>query len=207
MRISRQVLAAVMVVLVIGSLSIYKFVILKGHHALTVGMRGNAQIKGNPSATVKIVEFTDFQCPACGFANGVMDEAFKKFDGKIQLEHKHFPLAMHAHAMRASIFAECAADQGKFWMFNDVLFKSQKSWSVMLAVDAYFSELAVSMGLDGTRLSACVNSPGAGLKINKDIEEGKKLGVKSTPTFFINGKMVVGGPALGQEFETLLGKK
>jgi protein-disulfide isomerase len=205
--ISRQILSAVLVLLVVASLSVYKFVILKGPGPVALDLHTKAQIKGSPLASVKIVEFTDFQCPACANANAILEAAMKKYDGKISLEHNHFPLAMHAHARRASIFAECAADQGKFWPFQEVLFKSQKSWAGMTVVDAYFSELGVSMGLNGPLLAACVNSESAKAGVDKDVEEGKKLGVKSTPTFFINGKMVVGGTGLDQELKSLLEKK
>jgi protein-disulfide isomerase len=205
--ISRQWLSVILIAAVIGGLGVYRFVVLKSGHAMAANLQAHPQVKGGAGAAVSIVEFTDFQCPACATANAFLDDAMKKYDGKIRVEHKHFPLAMHAHSMRASVFAQCAADQGKFWAFNDVLFKSQKSWSGMVSVDAYFSELAVSLGMNGARLSACVNSPEAAAKVRRDMDEGKSRGVKATPTFFVNDKFVVGGPALTMELSQRLEKK
>ncbi len=205
MIISRQVLSGLLVLLVIGALSVYKFCIVKAPGHVKIDIHQQGRIRGEPSAPVKIVEYTDFECPACAAANGLLKDLFIRYEGRICLEHKHFPLPRHAHATRASIFAECAADQGKFWPLEDALFKSQKSWAEMFSVDAYFTELAVSLGLDGVRLTACVNSVDAERRVKKDLEEGKTLDVNSTPTFFVNGKRVVGGTFMAQEVEKILG--
>ncbi|MBF0387172.1 MAG: thioredoxin domain-containing protein [Candidatus Omnitrophica bacterium] len=207
MRISRTLLSVLLVLSVIGGLSLYRFYFLKTPASVKVDLHPQGRSKGEASAVVKIVEYTDFECPACATANGLMDELFTRFPGKIFLEHKHFPLPRHTHARRASVYAECAAEQGKFWPMKDVLFKSQKSWDKMTTVDTYFSELAVSLGLDGTRLAACVNSVAAIGKVNRDLAEGKTLTVNSTPTFFVNGQRVIGGPLMVQEVEKILGKK
>jgi protein-disulfide isomerase len=161
--------------------------------------------KGNPRASVKVVEFTDFQCPACAMAVNAIDEVIKKFPEKIFFEHKYYPLPMHPFAKRAAIFAECAAEQGKFWPFHDVLYRSQQSWVKMASVDEYFSQLAVSLGIDGVRLSVCINNPLILQKVDKDVTEGKKLGVNSTPSFFVNGKMSVGSANFKKEIERILG--
>ena len=207
MRLSRQLLSGILVLVVVGGLSLYKFSIAKVAHPAKFSIHAEGRNKGEASAPVKIVEYTDFQCPACAYANGLMEDMFKRYEGKILLEHKHFPLPRHTHARRASIYAECTADQGKFWPFHDVLFKSQKSWEAMASVDAYFSELAVSLGIDGARLAVCVNSPDTELKVKRDIEAGKAAAVDSTPTFFVNGQRVVGGKFMVQEVQKLLEKK
>ena len=166
-----------------------------------------SRMKGDPQAPVKVIEFTDFQCPACAKTNGIFDDILKKYPGKIFVDHRHFPLGMHAHARRASLFAECAAAQGKFWPMQDVLFKSQTSWAQMGSVDSYFGTLGVSLGMDGMRLTACVNSPATEQTILKDIADGNRRGVNSTPTFFVNGKIAVGSVQLAAAIEELLGKK
>jgi protein-disulfide isomerase len=161
--------------------------------------------KGNPRASVKVVEFTDFQCPACAKAVEVIDEVMKKYPDKIYFEHKYYPLPMHPFSKRAAIFAECAVEQGKFWPFHDVLFHSQQSWVKMTSVDGYFSQLAVSLGVDGVRLSVCINNPLVLQKVDKDVTEGKNLGVTSTPSFFVNGKLAVGSANFKKEIENILG--
>ncbi|MBF0594224.1 MAG: DsbA family protein [Candidatus Omnitrophica bacterium] len=207
MKVSRQVLTIVLVAVVVGGFSVYKLFLARTLRPVPVDIRAFGRLKGDPSAPVKVVEYTDFQCPACAHANGVVEKLLSTYPGQISVEHKHFPLSRHEHAFRASVFAECAADQGKFWPFHDVLFKSQDTWEKMLSVDNYYSELAVSMGINGARLTACVNSADAGSRVKKDMQEGVALEVKSTPTFFVNGKRFVGGAFLEQEVERILGKK
>lgn len=207
MIISRQVLSGALVLLVIGGLSVYKFLKHPVSPPAAINMHLEGRIRGAASAPVKIVEYTDFECPACAAANTMIDTLFKTYDGKISLEHRHFPLPRHTHARRASVFVECAADQGQFWPMHDVVFRSQKSWAEMVSVDAYFSELAVSLGINGARLSVCVNGADAQDRVKKDVEAGKALAVNSTPTFFVNGQRVIGGGFLVQEVEKILGKK
>ena len=165
------------------------------------------RMKGDPAAPVKIIEFTDFQCPACARANVIMESLLKQYPGKIFVEHRHFPLPRHPHARRASLYAQCAAAQRKFWAMHDVLFKSQSSWAEMNTVDAYFGELAVSLGMDGLPLTACVNSPATEKVIEADIAEGKSRGADSTPTFLVNGKLAVGAAQLTAAVEAAMGKK
>lgn len=206
MKISRSSLAVVLVFCVVGGLGAYRFLAFRPRHVVAVAeVRVPVRVKGDAAAPVRIVEYTDFQCPACSRASDALEGLMKKYSGKIFLEHRHFPLPQHSRSLRASVFAECAAGQGKFWPFYDVLFRSQKSWAEMVSVDSYFSELAVSMGLDGSLLSVCVNSPEANMTVRKDKEDGSALGVRSTPTFFINGKMVVGDQLLLAEVENILG--
>lgn len=208
MRIPRKIAGSVLVILVIAVLfgiKTYKAGSEK-HFDGSVALDA-ARTKGNPAALVKVVEYTDFQCPACARASVVLENAFKKYPGKIFLEHKHFPLSMHAHARRASIYAECSAQQGKFWPFYDVLFNSQNRWESLAAVDAYFGELAVSLGMDGVKLSVCVNGGVAEKRVQQDVAGGDARGVKSTPTFLVNGKVAVGAAQFTEALEGILGKK
>ncbi len=207
MKMSKSWVTILLVGIIVGGFSVGKLYKEQERSARLTVLKNSARVKGTEGAPVRIIEYTDFQCPACSNANALMENMFELYKEKIFVEHKHFPLAMHPHARRASIFAECAAEQGRFWLFQDVLFKSQTSWSRMVSIDAYFSELAVSLGLDGARLLACVNSPAADMRVKKDIDDGYALQVKATPTFFVNGKMFVGGPLMVQEVESIVGKK
>jgi protein-disulfide isomerase len=160
--------------------------------------------KGKASAPIRVVEYTDFQCPACAQAAKDVKEEFLKNPDQIHIELKYFPLSMHHFARRAAIYAECAAEQGKFWPFHDVLYSSQGAWSKMTSADPYFSQLAALLGVDGVRLSACVNGGVMEARIVKDIKEGESLGVNATPTFLVNGKMVVGGKNFKDEIHKIL---
>lgn len=207
MKLSRQWLTVILIVVVIGGIGGYKYLRRQGGKVKPAAGLFSVHVKGNPAAPVKIVEYTDFQCPACANANRLLENIFKQYEGKIFLEYKHFPLPKHPHARRAAVFAECAGEQGRFWPLYDVLYKSQSGWAEKVSVDPYFSELAVSLGVNGVALAACVNSPEAEKSVRRNIDEGNLLQVTSTPTFFVNGKRVIGGPLLVQEIENILGKK
>ena len=151
---------------------------------------------GNPGASIKVVEYTDFQCPACAKASGVMHEEVVRNAGKILLELKYFPLPMHKNARRAAVAAECALAQGKFWLMEKVLFSSQKSWADLANPDDYFLSLSRGIGCDDLKMMRCMSDHTVVERIDKDVVEGKGRGVAATPTFFINGTMVVGAQAL-----------
>ena len=204
MKLSKNFLTALVVIVVVGGIVLLKFFVLQAGHPgdSSAGKR----LKGPANAMVKIVEYTDFQCPACGKAFLVVEDLLKKYDGKVSLEHKHYPLKVHAHAMKASIFAECADQQGKFWPMYDVLFKSQASWDKMPDPSPYFTDLAVGLGMDGAALNACVSKGDAEKRIEADQKEGNSLGIQSTPTFVISRKLYVGSQNLQTELERRLGK-
>jgi protein-disulfide isomerase len=204
MKLSKNLLSVLVVVAVVAGIALYKVLLLQAAH--TTDLSTARRIKGPANAAVKIVEYTDFQCPACGKAFTAVEELLKTYDGKISLEHKHYPLKMHEHAMTASLFAECADQQGKFWPMHDVLFKSQASWEKMPDPSRYFTDLAVGLGMDGVILNGCVSKGDARKRILADMDSGNALGVQSTPTFVIDGKFYVGAKNLREELEKRLGK-
>jgi len=205
-KLKKSVLTVIVVMIVVMFVVAMKAVLFYRQHSVRAqAWELTPRAKGNPRAAVKVVEFTDFQCPACAKAVEVIDEIIKKYPNKIYFEHKYYPLPMHSFAKRASVYAECAAEQGKFWPFHDVLYRSQQSWVKMTTVEDYFSQLAVSLGIDGVRLSVCINNPLVLAKVDKDVAEAKKLGVISTPTFFVNGKTAVGSANFKKEIENILG--
>lgn len=126
--------------------------------------------KGNPNATTYLVEFSDFQCPACKAAKPVVDALVTKYKDKLVFGYRHFPLPQHQFAQKAAIAAEAAGRQGKFWEAYDILFDNQESIS-----DEF---LTSKFGLADQSLVA---------KIQKDKDDGTALGVNATPTFFLNG--------------------
>lgn len=204
MKISKPVLGVLIVIFCVGAILTIKAVVIKKPFVFrSLGQLG-PRAKGRPSAPIRVIEYTDFQCPACSRAAQDVKKVFLEHPDRIYFELKYFPLPMHRLAHRAAIFAECAAEQGKFWAFHDVIYKSQASWSKMTSVDSYFSQLAVSLGIDGVGLAACVNGGAMEARIRRDVKEGNALGVNSTPTFFVNGKMVVGGGNFKEEIKKIL---
>ena len=165
-----------------------------------------AKCKGNPRASLKIVEYTDFQCPACAKGMKVLKEYGLYYPERFYVEYKHFPLEMHPKAMSIAIAAECAAQQKKFWPFHDLAFERQNLLRESINLFDRLKEIAGATGLNQQVFDRCLEDPKIKEAISREIDEGRRLKVGATPTYFINEKMVVGGNSLKQELEKAVGK-
>jgi protein-disulfide isomerase len=156
---------------------------------------GKLPPQGSPDAPVKIVEFSDFQCPFCKQWTDDTAAALKqKYGDKMVLYYRQFPLtAIHPEAMGGAIASECANEQGKFWNMHDSLFRTQS-----LLSPENSKSLAASLGLDATKYDDCVAKNTYQADIAADIADGNTYGVSGTPTFFINGVRLVGAQPLDQ---------
>jgi protein-disulfide isomerase len=141
---------------------------------------------GPPQAIVTITEFSDFKCPYCREVQATIKEILKSYSGNVRLIFKHLPLEIHADAFPAAKAAFCAEDQGKFWQYHDALFTSEA-----LSAEA-LDKIAVKLGLNLSKFKACLLSESASAAVRKDIHEARQLGIHSTPTFIINGKLMRG---------------
>jgi protein-disulfide isomerase len=152
-------------------------------------IRGDdTRAKGPRNAPVTIVEFAEFQCPYCGRSAETVKQLEEKYGDKIRLVFRDFPLiGFHEHAAKAAEAGSCANEQGKFWEMYDKLFANQSNLKEQ-ALEQYAAELK----LDTTRFSQCLNSGKYSKTWQKDSDEGSQYGVTGTPTFFINGRMLVG---------------
>jgi len=153
---------------------------------------------GSPSAPVTIVEFSDFQCPYCRAAENSLKQIRQKYGDQITLVYMDFPLSFHSHAMDAARAARCAADQTKFWQFHDALFADQGK----LGPDD-LKRTAAHLGLEPAKFNSCFSSEAHAAGIRQDIAEGNSLGVSGTPTFFINGRKLVGAQPAPQLEEVI----
>lgn len=148
-------------------------------------------IRGNLNANIKIVEFSDFQCPACGRAEPIVEEIFQTYKDNISLEYKHFPLtSIHRYAFKAAEASECAGDQGRFWEMHDIMFAMQKD----LSTDA-LKEYAKEIGLDEQNFTLCLDSSAKEETVKEDMRLAMRLNLPGTPSFFVNDKQI--------EFQTL----
>jgi protein-disulfide isomerase len=138
--------------------------------------------RGDVNAPVTIVEFTDFQCPACAAMQPVLDEVLKSYSNKVRFVVRDFPLGVHVNARKAAEAANAAHAQGKFFEYAALLFKRQNALDVS-SLKKYASEL----GLDRARFDAALDSGKYAVEVKHDIDEGQMYGVESTPTIFING--------------------
>lgn len=138
--------------------------------------------RGDASAPVTIVEFTDFQCPACGAMHPVLEDVLKSYGNKVRFVVRDFPLSQHENARKAAEAANAANAQGKFFEYIAVLFKNQKALDVP-SLKKYASEL----GLDRARFDAALDRGTYAAEVKKDVSDGEVYGVGSTPTIFVNG--------------------
>jgi protein-disulfide isomerase len=164
---------------------------------------------GEPGSPIWVVEYLDYQCPPCKMASESMKGIFRKYPSLVYSQVRFFPLVKHPYALKASLYAECAARQGKFWEFHDTLFDRQLEWSQAKPgeVDAWFEGYARGSGLDVKNLTACVEDPATEETVLKEAESGKAMGVAVTPTFFVNGRMAVGLEGLTEELDGVLALK
>src|SRR5437870_5291488 len=146
----------------------------------------NGPSRGNANAAVTIIEFTDFQCSACGAMYPVIEDVLKSYGNRVHFVIRNFPLTqVHANAFKAARAAQAANAQGKFWEYIDFLFKNQSA----LDPDS-LKKYATQAGLDRKRFDADFDTDKYDVDIRRDIEEGEMYGVESTPTIYINGVML-----------------
>lgn len=148
--------------------------------------------KGNKESPIEIIEYSDFQCPTCSYAQTYVSELLEKYPGKIKLTFRHFPLPTHKHAIKAHVAAECAGQLGGFWPYHDKLFESQAVWSKSKDPNRYFMKFAKELGLDFNLFKNCLLNPETLGQIQAERQAGIDSGVRSTPTFFIQGEAFVG---------------
>jgi protein-disulfide isomerase len=142
---------------------------------------------GGATAPVTIVEFSDFQCPYCSRAEGVVDEVMKKYGNKVRLVYRDYPLSFHPNAENAAMASQCAQEQGKYWEMHKAMFDNQAK---LAAADLV--ETAGTLGMDKDKFKTCLDTGKFRSEVQKDFQDGQKAGVSGTPTFFINGVMIVG---------------
>lgn len=145
---------------------------------------------GSDSAKVKVVEFSDFQCPACQAAEPATRKVRADYPKDVQFIYRHFPLPQHSYGRQAAVYAEAAGEQGKFWEMHEKLFETQAEWSALSDNDvtAFFLALTKQLGLDENKVKQAITDSALKSRIDEDVAEGQRLGVNSTPTFFINGR-------------------
>lgn len=149
-------------------------------------------ISGSASASVTLVEYSDYQCPACASFYPIIKQILSEPGSEhVRFVYRNFPLTnIHPNAQLSAQASEAAALQGKFWEMHDMLFENQAKWSGMsnAGARATFEGYASTLGLDTAKFKRDIDSDAVKAKIRADIEGGTASGVNATPTFFINGK-------------------
>lgn len=150
---------------------------------------GSSPFFGSQSAKVTIVEFSDFQCPFCAKGADILKEIKKKYGNKVKVAFKQYPLPFHKDARGAAVAALCANEQKTdyFWKLHDWMFENQDKLDTESLKGA-----AKTVGADLKKFTECLDGNKFMGQVQKDIDEGKSIGVKSTPTFFVNGQLISG---------------
>ena len=163
---------------------------------------------GTKDAKVNIVEFGDYQCPACAYASPIIQQLIDAYkdNPNVNFVFRNFPLPQHSNAMVSAEAAEAARVQGKFLEMSAMLYDRQNEWSGNSKALEIFAKYAQELGLDVKAFTDSVSKNEFKDAINKDRSDGQALGVNSTPTFFINGEKVAGIPGF-EEFKELIDSK
>jgi protein-disulfide isomerase len=146
-----------------------------------------APVRGPEDAAITIVEFSDFQCPYCTRVKPTLAQVREEYGDQVRLVFKHFPLSFHTKAIPAHKAAIAAGEQGKFWEMHDLIFQNPKDIE-----PEQLRAHAESLSLDLAKYDAVMADPATDALISRDQEQGAKLGVRGTPSFFINGRFFSG---------------
>jgi protein-disulfide isomerase len=162
-------------------------------------------IRGPASSTVTLIEYSDFQCPACRNAYPMVEKLINESSTTMSFVYRHFPLypLPHKNANIASYAAEAAGMQGRFWEMYRKLFDTQPDWENSDNAAIIFEGYAQSFGLDIVTYKKDAASDTVKDRVKRDRDEGDSLGIAGTPTFFVNGKAIV-NPSNYEEFKSII---
>lgn len=146
---------------------------------------------GSKDAPVRVVEFTDFQCPYCKAFHQTLQQTLKEYGDKVLYVYKNYPLPIHAQAENAALAGECANEQGKFVPYADNLFAKQDEWGKTTGVQK-FKDYARTLKLDTAQFNTCLDDKKYQDQVTASLDEGKKFGISGTPGTFVNGTFLNG---------------
>lgn len=153
----------------------------------TVPTLDDDPVRGNMSAPITIVEFSDYQCPFCARVNPTLAKVRETYGDKVRIVFKDYPLPNHPQAPKASEAARCAGEQKKYWEMHDAMFANQRALEV-----PKLKQTARAIGLDGAAFDSCLDSSKHAAAVRAGFELGERMGVNSTPTLYINGRPLIG---------------
>lgn len=153
-------------------------------------VEGATHTKGPENAPVTIVEFADFECPACAYSAPIVNDMLEGYPN-VRFVYRHFPLiTIHRNAVASAQAAEASSQQGKFWEMHDALYRTQEEWSGLGDPSEFFLGLARELQLDEAAFQAAYQDEAVENLIYRDLRLGERLKVNSTPTFYYNGEPV-----------------
>ena len=157
-------------------------------------IREDSPTLGATDAPVTIVEFLDPECESCRAFNPTVKKILKEYDGKVRLVVRYMPL--HPNSVSAATFTEAAGEQGKYWQAQEMLFQKQPEWGTKHGpqagapadINALFKKYAAELELDASKMDSAFAENRYAAKLERDKKDGQSLGVRQTPTFFVNGR-------------------
>ncbi len=145
---------------------------------------------GNSAGQVTLIEYSDFQCPACASIEPILKTLREQYPDKLNFVYRHFPLkSIHRNAEISAQAAEAAGKQGKFWEMHNMIFEKQSAWSRNGNKDTFIG-YAQELSLDIEKFKSDLNSSEVSAKVDRDLKSGEGAGVQGTPTFFLNGEKI-----------------
>ena len=156
-----------------------------GKPADPVVINRGINVRGPESAPVTLVEFSDFQCPACKSFEPVVEEVINKYSDRLRFIYRHYPLPQHDLAFKAAQASQAADLQGKFWEYKKEVFAIQENLK-----EGSFEEIAQKLGLDLEKFRNDLNDEKTAKKVQQDLSDAKALNLNGTPSFFVNGEKI-----------------
>jgi protein-disulfide isomerase len=188
-------------------------VLLSKQTETPIDLRGNDisgtdHTEGNSQATIELIEYGDFQCPACAAMEPIIQKLMQENGGWIRFAFRHLPLKeIHRNAVNGAHAAEAAHNQGKFWEMKSLLYANQTEWSSLPDPASKFMAYAAALDLDEDRFAADMNSQEVRSRVESDYQTAQSLGLNSTPSFFINGEKIATPPTYEKFLELLQSKR
>ncbi|HVZ11390.1 MAG TPA: thioredoxin domain-containing protein [Candidatus Paceibacterota bacterium] len=157
---------------------------------------------GDQSSKAVLVEYGDYQCPACGAYYPLLKQLIAEYGDRLLFVFRNYPLPQHGNAIPAAYAAEAAAKQGKFWEMHDMLYEHQNDWADSSSAEDMFVAYAQSLKLDANQFKKDVDASDVSDKVSHDLQTGTASGISATPTFFLNSSQIQ--PQSYDEFKQLI---
>lgn len=162
-------------------------ILISANSYKTSGFENGNYLPASPSATITLVEFGDYECPACGLYEPYVKQILTDFPGKVTYTFRNYPLTQHKNAPISSYAVEAAGIQGKYWEMHEIMFSTQSDWSNLSDPSSLFIDYAKTLGLNTDQFTSDMNSQKIKDIVAADKNDGETVRLSETPTFYLNG--------------------
>ena len=176
---------------------------LQSSNALASAINAADWVSGNSNAQVTVIEYGDFQCPACAAYAPLVEKLMAEYQDRVLFAYRHFPLSQHKNALPTAYAAEAAGQQGQFWEMANLIYDNQKTWENLPSPESQLELYASQLGLNLDKFRADSKSQAIKDKVQKDLAGGIAAEINHTPTFFVNLKQIP-NPTSYDEFKSIL---